>query len=393
VSWTYLLCDKDSDAELADLTEWSLTKKISARLNRPLSTVLTIPGDTAAIRDSSFDGRPNLEVGRRTIKAYQDGVLRGHTLVWNIGPSGDENQTSVMVTGYDPMMLLPKRLVQESDGTFANPQFASPITGAEILQQVIDNTVSNDGPLPIDTSGAISSSTDLAADLTNWPTTIGDLFTMLTDTGVLDVQMAPVDTHTGFPAGIMAQLLVADELGADLTDSVHFDYATGDFSVANIRRSFDMDELCNKLWYYLGPRIDDTHYRGNITATEAGLETYAALQLASRDLYGVYMDARIYDDTDVESDARPLFHRLWKTEVQLRVNPRELLYVQPAAGDGCPFRPFIDYNPGDRVSVNAADIVGPAIDGAVQRIYGFDVDEDQDGIERASELIVSAADE
>jgi hypothetical protein len=401
---TVTLNDLDSDAELADLSEWCLTKRISPRLNRPLSVTLTIPGDTALIRDSSFDGRPNLEVGRRTIKVYQDGVLRGNPLVWNVGPSGDENSTSVLVTCSDPMIRLQSRYVRDADGSLANPVFASPISGAQMLLESIQNSISNsgpdgdnDGPLPIDLTGPISSTLDLAVDLMNWPLKIGDLLTTMTDTGALDVLMLPVDSHMGFPAGTIAQLIAADQLGDDLTGSVNFDYATGDYSVANIRRSFDMDELCNKLQYFLGPKVSDTRYKGNITGTETGaapgsedLTAYEALQLASRDLYGTYMELKVLDDNDFESSARKMFHQLWKNEVKLRVNPRELLFITPAAGTGSPFRPFIDYNLGDLITTDAADIVGPAITGAFQRLYGFDLNEDQDGVERVSEFIVSA---
>lgn len=391
MTWTFSLCDRVTDATLADLTVWSTSKKVSARLNRPLAVDLTVPGDTTSLQGDAGDGLPLLWPGVRTVKAYQDGTLRGHTIVWNWGPSGDPNNTAWTLTGYDPMMLFPKRLVQEADGTFADPVFPSPISGAEIIQLALENTIANDGALPIDLTGPIASSADLAADLSGWPTTIADLVSTLTDTGELDIQMFPVDTTTGYAAGVMAQVRVADSLGSDLTATVHFDYGTGSYNVSNIRRSFDLDELCNKLYYYLGPRgtYDNRHYKGNITATETGLEAYAALQDTSRDIYGVFMDVKIFDDTDVENSQRKLFHQLWKTEVTLRVQPRELLYVTPAPGTGSAFRPFIDYNPGDVVSVNASTLVGPAISSAAQRIYGFDVEIDANGVERVSELIVS----
>ena len=52
--------------------------------------------------------------------------------------------------------------------------------------------------------------------------------------------------------------------------------------------------------------------------------------------------------------------------------------------------PFDDYGIGDLVTVNLGDVFGPAVTGGVQRIYGFDVDLDSDGVERVAELIVSA---
>lgn len=404
---TVKLVDWASDTELADLTEFCQTKKVSPRLNRPRSTTVTLPGDTPALRDTSFDGRPNCEVGRRLLKIYSDAApgdgLVANSLIWLVGPSGDENTTSVEIAGYDPLILLPYRLVQEADGTFADPKFASPISGAEILQQALQNTIANDGALPIDLTGPIASSVDLAADLANWPMTIADLFTMLTDTGALDALINPVDTHNGAAAGVIGQLTAADHLGQDLSGTVSFDYATGLHNVAQIRRTFDMSTLCNKLWYFLGPKgaNDNRHYHGNITATETGaapgsedLAAYQALQQASQDLYGVYMDAKVYDDAGTENEVRKLFHVLWKTEVTFRVKPRELLYMTPVAGNdnstpAPPFRPFRDYNVGDKVGVTASDIAGPALAGS-QRIYGFDVEEGTDGVERVGEFITTA---
>lgn len=405
MAWQVILADRESDTEILDLSELC-TKTISPRLSRPLGQTIVLPGDLPEIRGDAFDGRPILEVGTRILKAYQDGQLRGNGTIWNMQPAGDENNTSIMATAWDPIMYTQFRPIRDAGGAFANPTFPSPISGAEILQLAIANSITFDGALPIDLTGPIASSVDLAADLSNWPIKIGDLITTLAASGALDVGMIPVDTHLGFPAGILGQFIAADRLGSDLSASVNFDYGTGDFSLANLRRSFDLAELCNRLYYYLGPPVQTAsdpggtaHYKGNITATETGagpgtedLSAYLALELASRALYGTFFDAKIFDDTDIESSARKLFHQLFKNEVQLRVKPRELLYVTPAAGAGCPFRPFIDYGVGDTVTVNASDIVGPAISGAKQRIYGFDVQINEDGVERVSELIASAQD-
>jgi hypothetical protein len=151
-----------------------------------------------------------------------------------------------------------------------------------------------------------------------------------------------------------------------------------------------MDELCNALIYYLGPSIDLDHWRGNIVGTIAGLEDFQALQLASRDKYlWIYEDIKVYDSMGIENSARPMFTELWKTEVTLRTEARQLLYLTPSAGDGCPFKPFDDYDLGDTVSSNLADIVGPEAAGLTQRIYGFDITQERSGPERVSEFIVS----
>lgn len=403
MAWQYTLCDLASDTQLADITAVCQTKQISPRLNRPLSITVTGAGDTAEFRNTDFDGNPNLMVGYRTIKAFQDGVLRGNTIVWNIAPSGDANTQTIQVIGMDPMVQLVKRPVRAS-GNLADPIWPSPITGAQIVIDILDDTINTnpllgegDGAQPLWFTYALMSPTDstvdLGSQLSDWPMTISDLISLLTDTGVFDLVLVPVDTSTGAPAGTLGSLFASDSWGSDISGTVSFDYATGLNNVSAIRRTFDMDEICNKLYYYLGPKIDLTHWQSNITGTEitpVDLSFWEGLQLASRAIYGTYMDVKIYDSTELESGSRQLWHRLWEEEVAVRVNPREMVYVTPQAYESGGFRPFIDYNIGDVVGINAADIVGPAISGAMQRIYGFDVSQDKDGVERVAELLTTA---
>lgn len=394
-----LLCDFDTDETIADLSYEGATVKLSPRLNRPLAASVTLPGDMASIRGLAGDGLPAVQVGKRTLKIIRNGVLRANTLLWNVAPSGDPNSTSVVLTGYDPLILFGKRTVRDSTGNLVDPDFTliGATGGADILVEAINATNTYVGTLPIDLGGTFSTTIDLAAFLTDWPMNMADLLTLLTNTGVCDVTMDPIDhAHYGYAAGLIGRINIVDHYGNDLSGSVHFDYATGDYSLASLRRTFDMDELCNRLVYYFGPKLNKTTYKGDISATDPSppgpdLSAYLALETASRDEFGVYEEIRIFDDSEGPTSGRPMFHELWKTEVALRVQPRQMLYMQAAAGDGCPFQPFDDYNIGDVVSTNAADIVGPAISGGQQRIYGFDIDQDASGPERVSEFIVSSA--
>jgi hypothetical protein len=262
------------------------------------------------------------------------------------------------------------------------------------------NTIANDGPLPIDLTGPIASSTDLAADLTNWPITIADLITTLTATACLDILLNPVDTHLGYAAGILGSL-TAPTISAKTSPAASTSTSRqGDYSIAKLRRSFDMSSLANKLWYYLGGAypLDSSHYAGNITGTETGaapgsedLTAYQALQLASQDLYGV-ADGRPRSSTTTttRTPQRKLWHRIWKTEVALRTVPRELLYITPVRGEAAPY-PAVHRLHGRRHDLrsNAASSSGRRSPTARQRIYGFDLTEDVDGVETVGELIVS----
>jgi hypothetical protein len=372
-TWGFVLTDISTGAELADITGAVLTAKIAPRLNRPLTVQLELPADDPDIRAAAADGDPNLTVGTRSVKAYRNGVLRANVIVWQLSYSGDADTARVSVTGYDPLVQLRRRPARDATGDFSNPEFGDSTEAGDLVKGIVDNTIVWEGDLLIDTdAGTCDASTALGGNLGGWPMMIFDLLTTVTDTGVVDVVLEPLDGT----AGKLAVLNAVDTWGEDRTASVSFDYATGDYSVAEARRIVDMDDMANKLWMYLGPKIDIQHWRGNITGHDA----------ASTAKYGVYMDIHIYDSGQ-ENASRDLFQQLWATELQLRKVPAELLYVTPQTGRAAD--PFDDYGIGDLVTLNLGDVFGPPITG-VQRIYGFDCDVDADGVERVSELIVSA---
>lgn len=388
--YTLELCDRATDELLVDLTAYA-TFKVSVRENRPTTVTARMASVTPGIGTAHDDGDANLTVGTRALKVRQDGVLVAHVIVWNIAPAGDANTAYIEVTGHDPMMLLRKRPYRDVSGNLIDPEFESPISGAEIVKGGIENSVAFEGDLPIDTTTGdfdttIPPAEDLGAELTNWPIMLDALISLLVETGAIDIVMRPVDSATHDP-GIMAELSVVNDRGTDLTATVNFDYGTGDFNVQTARRSTDYDDLCNKLYYYLGPKVTKTQWRGNITATEMGLEDWETMQLDSRAKYDTSMVIRVYDSNADEVSARPLFTEVWKREVERNVVPEDLLFVTPAANVGP--QPFADYNPGDTVALNTSGIIGPAIEDGPQRIQGYDVEVSEDGVGRVSELLVS----
>ena len=379
--WTFVLTDASSGDELCDLTGAVLSAKISPRLNRPLTVALELPADNADIRATAADGDPNLVVGTRSIKAYRNGTLRANVLVWQISYDGDADTAKVSVTGHDPLVQLRRRPARDDTGDFSNPEFGDDTAAGDLVQGIIDTSTTYDGAgLLIDTGGDCSASTTLGGNLADWPVMIFDLLSIITDTGVVDVVMEPLDET----AGQLVTLNAVDSWGSDLSESVNFDYATGDYSVSSARRVIDMDDICNKLWYYLGPKIDVQHWRGSITGVSPA---DPPARDASRAKYGIYMDIHIYDSGQEAAD-RDLFQQLRATELAHRINPAELIYVTPQTGVAP--EPFDDYGIGDLVTVNLGTVFGPEVVSGVQRVYGFDCDLDADGVERVSELIVSA---
>jgi hypothetical protein len=387
-----LICDAHTDEVVADLTGYAQRQKISPRLSRPLSSVITVPGDAAVVRGSAADGLPVIWPGRRTLKTLRNGSLIANPILWTVAPSGDENTTSIDLSGYDPLILSGGRYVRDGTGNLIDPDFASPIASAAVIVQAFSNSVAFVGDLPLDlTSGSLDElippAIDIAAELTDWPMLISDLIRLLAGARACDVVVDPLDhAHLGAAPGVLGRLNVVNHYGSDISSLVHFDYGTGDYSIANVQRSFDMSTVVNRLRYFLGPKLDSEHWKGSIESSDAGLTAYHDLEFASRDLFWTIEAIKVFDSAGIENSARPLWQQAFKTDVTLRTQPRQLLQIIPAAGSGSPFQPYDDYFLGDTVATNLADIIGPELIGGQQRLYGFDLEQAEDDVERVTSL-------
>lgn len=389
------LWDWQTETHLCDLTAAATFTIKPFRSGQPLAVVAELAADNADIRTIWTDGRRYLSKIMRSLKVRKDGELIGHPMVWRIAYTGDENTSRCSITAYDPLKILKGRPYRDGTGNLINPDIASPISGGQIMKDAIANSISNSGPagdqegdLPLDaTSGTfdttIPPAVDLGIQLDDWPIMLDDVVTLLAETGAVDIWVTPVE---GTP-GIIGQLNVANRRGSDISDTVHFDWGLGDFSVAKVERADDAEQFQNKLYYYLGPKIDKEHWQGNITATEltpVDLSAYKTLQDDSRDTNGfTFMRIRTFDE-DGANDARPLYHELWKEEVASSVDGREIVKITPKTG--APFQPFDDYLPGDTIAINISELCGEVLDGATQRIDSFEVGVGLDGVGTVSPL-------
>lgn len=192
--------------------------------------------------------------------------------------------------------------------------------------------------------------------------------------------------------------------GTDRTGTVSFEYATGALNVRRLRWNEDMSNVCNKLWYYGGPRVGtpadpagDQHWCWNITADDPVLiamdPPYSAVitqRSASQTAVGVRMEVQIFDalgDLCVGEGGldpgRDLYRRLWLAESWLRSQPRELIHITPTRGTA-----IGSFDIGDLVAVSAGASVRGGFSGA-QRIYEYTISWDEDGPFELSELVTS----
>lgn len=371
------------------------------------------------LRFTSAELAAFLAPGERCLRVVRNSTLVFNGLLVRVDVTGDANQTSILATFQDPMVWWPSRPVRMSDGSFFTVDsgvpgeaivFESPVSGGSILQQVLQNSVSNGGD-PGDMEGSLGleledgtvdtiadGAPDLAVTFSNWPLTIAELAGALIQTGALDVYITPVDETAGYADDIMGVFNAVTQRGSDRTADVTFAYATGAKNAAAARYSADLAALCNKLWYYLGPKNEKNaaQWAGNLTppADSAAFDdldlddaTLEAARQDSLDRYGTWMDVQVFDDNANENSLRYLYGTRWQTETLLRLGPRRLLHLTPSTKPV--YYPFDDYNIGDLISVATGAAFGVEI-AAAQRIYGFDLAVDDNGVERVSELIVSA---
>jgi hypothetical protein len=420
---TAKLYDLDSNM-LADISEISLEKSMSRILNGTRAFTINSFANHSLFTTVADDGYRNLRKGNRKLVVWEDGITAPifHGRVFGVERKGTGGtKTPVAITAYDQWMELgydsenrAGRVVRDDTGNFINPTFAGTgtggagvISGPDLVKQILTNSQGTDaesgaqpgeGPLPIDLTGTFDVDVPPALDLSpvdsmDWPVLVGDFFQMLVQTGVVDIDMAPLEPGTGINLAaaadnlIMVALTALTRFGSDKSATVHFDYGTGSKNAKAFRHLEDFSTICNKLYDYLGPRIDQTHWKGNITPGSPGTTINPA---ASRLLYGgQFFSLREFDSIGGENSSRPLYLASWNGEQGYRVEPRDLLYITPAAGDKALFDALSDFDVGDDVGINLGGAAGIDLADS-QRVYGFTKTWSRQNVASVSELLTSA---
>lgn len=403
---------------LGDVASIASNKRLKRRLNRPSECHFRVP--SYLVSDVQSDGRPLICAGYRQVEVTLDETgLFFHGIIWTVQDDGDEDMVYTSVTAYDPMMVWRFRPARDDvdsysgdAGNFSDPSFIERnVTGPLIMQEILTASENvtripalAEGQLFLDlaTSTFAGGGADLRGAPVDWPMSIAEVASLLMNTGELDCVIEPLNGGVGAQGfqNMGRVHCLNGNYGTDLTASVNFDYATGDFTIRQMRRSDDMSIIGNKLWYFLGPRLDQQHWRSNVTADHPELENPPGGKVfpapvgplgtaidASRDDLGVYMLISIYDNfgsgSDVEgaeSSAYPLFLRQWQIDSLLRLAPRTMVYVTPARGVG-----IGDFDIGDLITVNIGARARVASSGA-QRIYSYEIEIDDDAVPALGEF-------
>jgi hypothetical protein len=325
------------------------------------------------------------------------------------------------------MELWQWRPVRDDDGDFSKPGLIDTYqTGPQIALAMLMNTegdttaqgnpaltppITAEGPTFLEFGTFAGGGVPLTGAPTDWPMTIAELSSLLISTGELDLVITPTDPGGGIQGTIDGY---NGDFGTDLSATVVFQYGTGAFNVRRLRWNEDMTSMCNKLWYFAGPRIitaadpaGDQHWCYNVQGDDPGLayppggalsppasatdNQLGVLRVNSRNDFGVRMEIQIYDAYDecagVGTVGRDLFRYRWQQESWVRASPREIIHVTPTRETE-----IGTFDIGDLVGVEAVAAVRGGFSGA-QRVYEYTVSWDSDGVLELSELQTSADNE
>lgn len=404
-----------------DVTELAVSGTVTRQLNRVGLASVRFP----AVKLTELYGTTVPNAGSYLKVYFENDTLGTTPVLWHHGRvmsreiTGDRNAIYVEFNSADPLELWQWRPVRDDDGDFSLPEiiqtyeFAPQIVQA-MFNNSVDTTLGGGGPPPTDAEGPLrmrlnsvagGTKTMIGAP-TDWPMTMAELATLLVSTGLLDIVVTPIEFDAFDNYGQLD--LYNGDFGNDLTGSVSLDYGVADDEISAFRWMTDMTSMCNKLWYYLGPRkktggdpAGNQHWEANITGDDPGLayppggalsppasaanNQIGVARYASQQTYDVRMDIKIFDALGDEAVvARDLYRRLWQIESFLRANPQTIIHVTPTRDTG-----IGEFDIGDLVLCEAVANVRGGFSGA-QRVYAYTASWDTDSVVEIGELQVSS---
>jgi hypothetical protein len=374
--WRVILGDV-TGTPLANISAIAKDRSILERLNRPKQFRARVPSGHALIANSAGDGYPKLSALRRTIfvlrrERQADSsclyVPRFAGRVWTLQDSGDEDDAWTSIVAFDPFQALRKRFCRNSTGGVDTPDPAFTATdGAQVLKTLVDRTNTYAGETGIATTGVFDATA--ARDVTYQRKSVGDAAVDLTSAqNGFDVEFEALGP--GDVPGKLVKMHARAQRGAVRPDVV-FSYAKAPRTARSIDRTEDAEDVANYL-QGLGSTLSGGD---ELVSTKTGTTTGA---------FGAYEDVVSFTDVDSQGflDART------QEEVNAREFPKSLLRIVPHSGRRP--RPWDDFDVGDTVRVEAGAVLRGGFS-ATARVFGFDVSNDDDGVEAVTSVVTDAS--
>lgn len=374
-----------ADIDGSSITNLCRSIRWRPKLSAPATGIVRVPAQMVSVTE-----------GVSELHIYSNASLVFSGPVWYTQADGDPDSAYAEITAYDHLIYLKNRMVKTVTGNMIDPSqvLEDEVTAPAIMAAFIENantydsTVPNGNAMPLSVGSVAAGGEDASGVPMSFPMELDDMRALLVSTGEMDVFVNP-----GIGASTVD--LTNGDGGNDLTGSAIYGYGTGPFNCQIATKTVDMDEVVNALWYFLGPRVDATHWAGSITPTarNGGVDGDGPLPgdpwdpalearfLGSRTTYGYSQHIRIFDTPDAQV-IRFLYELLWAKEAGLRAVPRTFASIRPERG----ITP--NFSVGDLISVSAGSMLLGGFSGA-QRVYEMEVECDYDGVVSVTEILTS----
>lgn len=358
------------------LTHLAQNIELLYQLNRSTMLSFDVPSDDPQVNILHTDGLPFLAVGPRWILGWRkspatlDPTPGGWELkfagrIWTLQDQGDGDTSRTMVTAFDALKHLEKRIVRDFTGGFRKQVkwWAEP--GTTVVRDMVDRTQQYVGTCRIDTASGHWIDSGLTTVAFDQAYVLPSII-RITDTGTMDLNVEYLDgTNDDF-----MRLGGQPRLGSDKPGAI-LGYAAPPRRATGFDRTTTLDNLANSITLF--------------GKSSKGFDATAS-DINSQEMYDIFEDVSVI--TDVETPA--LLNLLAQEEVFLRKSPNDIISITPTPEDSPRF--FNEYFLGDTIRIRASKTPFPAtrqtVDG-VSRVYGARLKVDAEYGEQVTELIAS----
>lgn len=377
--WRFILTTLGSET-VTSLERLASNRTVTFALNKPAESKGQVPSwdprvnivDVEPGLDAphlSFDDR--LMFGfRREATSPDLWVVRFAGICQQIEDTAQTDTAISSYTAYDPWQYLFHRMVKTVGGDLIGTggQSYTATRGDVIVEQLIENTIANDGDAYIELGG-LEATAQIDINFQQG-TSVGDALRQLVATGTLDVEFEPIYDPIVKP-GICCAVNVYTQKGTT-RNAAPFSWGVGR-GVAGISNLLDGDQMANDIQFFNG---------------QGGSPVTPSVDATSQGRYGVWaaqqffpaqtVAAAVESYSDLQLDLRKQGRR------SVTINPNPLL--SPIS--------FLDYDLGDRVPVYATTDLRQTIPWSnaptvYQRVYGIPITLGDDGVETVRQLVAS----
>lgn len=346
------------------------------QLNRSTMLTFSVPSEDPRVCILHTDGHPYIDVGRRWILGYRKSPpslapypgnweLKYAGRIWQVQDTADGTTGRTMVTCFDALKHLEKRIARMADGTFRKQVRFWAVPGTTIAKDLVDRTQTYAGTCRIDTDGGVWVDSSIITAEYDQKYVLPALLD-ITNTGTFDLN----PTYLDGSAGDFMTLGGKPRLGSD-KPGVRLGYAAPPRRATNYDRTISLDNLANSVGLW-GKTSKGPFVTQEDTDSQDEFDVFEDFQVMSS----------IYNPT--------LLQMLADEEVFLRKSPNDLITIVPTPEDAPRF--FNEYFIGDTIQIRSGMPPYPETREAItgqSRVYGVRLTIDNDYGEHVTEMIAS----